>query len=186
MGEIFKREVPSSQLEFSGERLTSAVGGQIEIEHLHRYFLAREYCRCKHVLDIASGEGYGAAYLAQVAQTVVGVDLDQQSVEHANLSYARANLRYLEGSATSIPLEASSVDIVVSFETIEHFAEQELFLKEVRRVLKPGGLFICSTPDRDVYSPTDVPANPFHVLELTKAEYAELLKKHFKHSVVMN
>ena len=59
MGEIFRQESPAQPLEFTGERWTTAAHGQIEIEHLHRYLLARDWCRGKDVLDIASGEGYG-------------------------------------------------------------------------------------------------------------------------------
>lgn len=74
-------------LPFTGERMTSAVGGQIEVEHLHRYLIARDLCRDKDVLDIASGEGYGSALLAQTARGVVGVEIDPQSVAHASASY---------------------------------------------------------------------------------------------------
>jgi len=71
VGEIFSRPVPGKRLSFTGERLTSELGGQTEIEHLHRYLLARDFCRGKDVLDIASGEGYGSALLSQVATSVV-------------------------------------------------------------------------------------------------------------------
>src|SRR5213079_65208 len=77
MGEIFSRPAPAVPLPFTGERLTSELTGQTEIEHLHRYLLAREFCRGKRVLDVASGEGYGAALLAQVAAAVTGVDIAQ-------------------------------------------------------------------------------------------------------------
>lgn len=179
MGEIFKREVPRHALEFTGERMTSEVGGQIEFEHLHRYFYARQLARGRVVLDVACGEGYGSAYLAQVAERVVGVDIDAESIAHAQASYGRPNLEYVAGSALDIPLPDASVDLVVSFETIEHFYEHERFLGEVKRVLKPDGLFIVSTPDRDIYSAPDDDSNPYHVRELTRAEFAELLGGYF-------
>ena len=59
--EIFRRPRSSAPAPFLGERLTSAIGGQVEIEHLHRYYWAREWCCGKDVLDIACGEAYGAA-----------------------------------------------------------------------------------------------------------------------------
>ncbi|HET6170518.1 MAG TPA: methyltransferase domain-containing protein, partial [Terracidiphilus sp.] len=90
-------------------------------------------------------------------------------------------LRYVVGDARAVPLEASCVDVVVSFETIEHIYEQDDFIAEVHRVLRPGGVFIVSTPDRDVYSPYDSPANPFHVRELTTAEFEDALRAHFPH-----
>jgi SAM-dependent methyltransferase len=171
MGEIFERPLPVVGLAFTGERLTSEFGGQTEIEHLHRYMLARHLCHGRRVLDIASGEGYGAAMLAQVATSVVGIEIAAEVVAHAAGNYQRKNLSFLTSDARAIPLENSSIDVVISFETIEHFTDHDRFLAEIRRVLGPGGLLVISTPDRDNYSPTDRPANPYHALELTCPEY---------------
>lgn len=179
MGEIIPRPLPPAPLPFTGERLTSSYHGQTEIEHFHRYLLAREWCRGKDVLDVASGEGYGTALLAQVARTAVGVEIDEQTVVHAAQSYGKDNLRYLKADARSLPVEANTFDVVISFETIEHFGEQRQFIEEVHRILKPGGLFIVSTPERDIYSPTETPANPYHVRELTREEFVALLGTEF-------
>jgi SAM-dependent methyltransferase len=181
LGELFKLERAPEALQFSGERFTSSVGGQIEVDHLHRYCIARHMCRDKTVLDIASGEGYGAALLAQVARYVVGVEVHTESVAHASRSYSRPNLVFLQGDARRIPLRAASFDIVVSFETLEHFAEHEEFLREIRRLLRPDGVLLLSTPDRDVYSPVGTPANPYHVRELTREEMRLTLNEHFDH-----
>jgi GT2 family glycosyltransferase/SAM-dependent methyltransferase len=185
MGEIFARERPSNSLAFSGERMTSAAAGQIEIEHFHRYFLARQLCRGKDVLDVASGEGYGAALLSQVARSVVGVELSLDAVAHASAAYGRRNVAFLAADARAMPLADASIDVVVSFETIEHFWEQETFLTEVKRVLRPGGMAIISSPDRDVYSPLDRDANPFHVKELTRSEFSTLVSGFFGHQAIL-
>ncbi len=84
MGELFRQDRPKTPLAWTGERLVTGIEGTIENEHLHRYFLAREFCRGKDVLDVASGEGYGAALLAQTAKRVIGVEVDSASVEHAS------------------------------------------------------------------------------------------------------
>ena len=139
MGEIFKYERSAAPLEFTGEQLTTAVGGQVELEHIHRYLMARSLCRGKDVLDIASGEGYGAAIVAQVAHGVIGVDVDHGTVAHAAKSYKRPNLRFVQGDARRIPLPEASVDVVTSFETLEHFVEHEDFFREVNRILRPEG-----------------------------------------------
>jgi SAM-dependent methyltransferase len=181
LGEIFKRVVPDTPLEWTGERLTTATAGQVEIEHLHRYFLARALCRDREVLDVASGEGYGTALLAQTALSVIGVEVSAEAVAHAAEAYRQPNLRFLKGDARRLPLDDASVDTVVSFETIEHLYEHDRFLAEVRRVLRPGGRFIISTPERDIYSPSGSNANPYHVRELTRAEFSGLLRDSFAH-----
>lgn len=179
MGEIFKRAAPSSSLPWTGERLTTETTGQVEIEHLHRYFVARALCRGLDVLDIASGEGYGSALLAQTARNVVGVEIEEATVEHARAAYGSANLTFRQGDARHIPCADDSFDAVVSFETLEHFYEHDQFIAEVRRVLRPGGMFIISSPERDVYSPADGPPNPYHAHELTHGEFATLLRSSF-------
>jgi GT2 family glycosyltransferase/SAM-dependent methyltransferase/glycosyltransferase involved in cell wall biosynthesis len=181
MGELFQRAKPSSALEWTGERLTTAADGQVETEHLHRYFLARELVRGLDVLDIASGEGYGSALLAQSARSVVGVEIDPTTVAHAASHYSASNLTFIQGAAQSIPLGDASVDAVVSFETVEHIYEQEQFLAEIRRVLKPGGIVIISSPNRDVYSAPGTPPNPHHVRELAEGQFAALVGGQFTH-----
>jgi SAM-dependent methyltransferase len=184
MGEIFRHEPPAQELEFTGERWTSAAHGQIEIEHLHRYLLARDLCHGKDVLDIACGEGYGTALLAQVARRVTGIDIDRPTLAHAAAQYVRPNLRYVAGDARAIPVATASVDTVVSFETLEHFAEQDAFLLEVHRVSRTGGLLVISTPDCDVYSPVGAGANAYHLRELSREEFVAVLSRRFRHVAV--
>ncbi len=185
LGEIIGREQAHDTLAFTGERMTGAVSGQTEFEHSHRYLLARDLCRAKDVLDIASGEGYGAALLAQTARSVLGVEISAASVAHAVAAYPRDNLRFAEGDAVLIPASDASFDAVVSFDTIEHFAAHERFIGEVRRVLRPGGIFIISTPDRDIYSPPGSLANPYHVRELSRTEFAAMLGSSFRHVALL-
>ena len=138
MGEIIVWPRESSPLPLTGERLTEGHRGQTEIEHLHRYLLAREWCRDKDVLDVASGEGYGTALLAQVARRAVGVEIATDVVEHATSAYKAGNLSFIAGDARSLPCPDTTFDVVTSFGTIERFAEQQLFLSEIRRVLGPA------------------------------------------------
>src|SRR5690606_31157867 len=111
-----------------------------------------------------------------------GVEIDPVVVEAAAREFSRDNLSYLQGDARAIPLADDSVDVVVSFETLEHLFEQDKFLAEIRRVLRPEGLLIISTPDRDCYSPAGSPPNEFHVLELTRVEFTTLLHRYFRNA----
>jgi 2-polyprenyl-3-methyl-5-hydroxy-6-metoxy-1,4-benzoquinol methylase len=181
MGELFIKEQPDTKLSHSGERFTIGHSIETEIEHYHRYFVARSFCRGKDVLDIASGEGYGSAILAQVASSVVGVDICEEAVNHAQKAHTRLNLKYLVGDVRKIPIADHSVDVAVSFETLEHFYEHDLFMLEIKRVLRPDGCMIISTPDSDIYSAVGILPNPYHVNELTKVKFEVLCKKYFKY-----
>lgn len=167
-------------LNFTGERFVPGVGGEIEAEHLHRYLLARELSAGRDVLDVACGEGYGASLLVGVAHSVVGVDIAQSAVDHAREKYAKPNLRFVQGDCARLPLDAASVDLVVSFETIEHHDQHEAMLREIKRVLRPDGVLIISSPNRPEYDKTLAESNPYHVKELDFAEFFALLQQHFK------
>ena len=166
-------------LTFTGERFLPECAGEMVYEHWHRYLIARQYVKGLRVLDVASGEGYGSHLLAQVAASVVGVDLSADAVAHACARYPASNLRYVAASCTRIPEPDASFDVIVSFETIEHITEHEAFLREVDRLLVPCGLFIISSPNRPEYSDRTGYKNEFHVKELDRDELKNLLDRHF-------
>jgi ubiquinone/menaquinone biosynthesis C-methylase UbiE len=174
------------ELPADGERfLPDRMSGDIELEHHHRYLLASELTADRDVLDIACGEGYGSAMMAARARRVTGVDVSPEAVEHAQRRYAADNLGFVCGSCAAIPLPDRSVDVVVSFETIEHHTEHERMMAEVRRVLRPEGLLVISSPDKAEYSDKPGYQNPFHVKELYKEEFRALLTTHFRHVRLM-
>ena len=167
-------------MEFTGERYVPEVHGNIELEHVHRYLVASEFVSGKRVLDIASGEGYGSAFLAQKAQKVTGVDISSEAIQFSRKRYQLKNLDFKVGSCTDIPLQDASVDIVVSFETIEHLDQHDLMMQEIKRVLHPDGLLIISSPDKYYYSVEPGYSNPFHKKELYEHEFKQLLSNNFK------
>ena len=168
----------ASDLEFTGERFVPGIAGEIAHEHWHRYAFARRYAAGKRVLDVACGEGYGSALLAGVAGAVTGIDIDAGAIAHARQSYAAlANISFAEGSASMLPLADASVDVVVSFETIEHLprADQPRMLAEIARVLAADGVLVMSAPNPVEYSSARNYRNPFHLHEPDRAELAALL-----------
>ena len=172
----------SDDLTFTGERFVPGIAGEIVYEHVHRYAFARRYAAGKRVLDVACGEGYGSAILAASAKQVTGVDIDAATVAHARERYAsHANLSFVEGSATKLPLPDASVDLAVSFETIEHLeeADQPRMLAEIARVLTADGVLVLSAPNRPEYSESRGYVNPFHRREHDRAELEALLDRHF-------
>ncbi len=162
-----------------GERYHPEQQGSVRSEHLHRYLAATALVRDRDVLDIACGEGYGSALLAAAARSVVGVDISPAAVAHAEAVYPHERLRFALGSTSAIPLADDAVDIVVSFETLEHVDDQLTMLAEIRRVLRPAGLLVISTPNLPVYNASIVQPNPYHVSELDLIAFESLLRRTF-------
>ena len=166
-------------LEFTGERFTPECVREMAYEHWHRYAWAATLVSDKVVLDAACGEGYGSSLLSRTARRVTGIDIDADSVAHASARYATDSLAFECASCLDLPLADDSVDVVVSFETLEHLAEHDALMIEFRRVLKPEGFLLISSPDRKTYSDETGYDNPFHVRELYREEFEQLLSQHF-------
>ena len=166
---------------WTGERLETFLQDQTAIEHLHRYAIACDQAAGKKILDLACGEGYGSRLLAERADQVVGMDIDEATIRRAAARYQRPNLRFQTAAAEKIPAEAGSFDLVVSFETLEHTDNHEAMLSEIKRVLKPGGTLMLSTPEKKFYSDQTGYQNPFHKKELYESELGELMARYFMH-----
>ena len=167
-------------IEWTGERCVPwAPDVQVVYEHLHRYLWAVDLVHGRRVLDLASGEGFGAALLAGSAEAVVGVDFDERTVQHSRLNYALPNLSFEVADARDLSrFEDGGFGAVIAFEMIEHVLEHERVLEEIRRILAPDGLLVMSTPDRRRYAVASG-ANPFHLRELDQVEFAQLLGSQF-------
>lgn len=173
------------ELPWTGERLvTQQKDMHFVIEHLHRYALAMKLASNKIVLDVACGEGYGSNLLAEVADKVFGVDIDVDTIVHAREKYQEykpEKLTYLQGDVTNLPHEIGLVDMIVSFETLEHVKDQEAMLASFKRHLKPNGIVLISTPEKILYQKRST-NNPYHLKELSLPEFKNLINDFFPFS----
>lgn len=169
-------------MKFTGERMIPEFneGQELYLEHIARYSFASQFCQDKVVLDIACGSGYGSDLLVDSkAKKVFGVDISRETINYCRNHYNNKNIQFIEGGVDNIPISDKSIDLVVSFETLEHVNEriQKKFLNETDRILKKEGIFIVSTPNTRMFSEK----NPFHKKELKPDEFEFLLKKYFKY-----
>lgn len=174
--------IESDSLAFTGERFIPGIPDrQLAVEHIQRYLAISRHAAGKTVLDAACGEGYGSDLLAHTAASVTGLDVSEEAVSHARRTYSRNNLTFLAASIGSIPLPDQSVDLIVSFETIEHVPEaiQFGFLAEAARILKADGQLVISTPNRVRYTEAFHQVNPFHLHEFSPDEFLAFLRRQF-------
>ncbi|MQA11122.1 MAG: methyltransferase domain-containing protein [Pseudonocardiaceae bacterium] len=164
-------------LHLTGERTVPGVPEENYWFRRHEaaYHALLPYCSNAVVLEAGCGEGYGAALVAAHAARVLAVDYDTASISHVAGNYpevaaARGNLAHL-------PLGDERVDVVANMQVIEHLWDQDGFLAECYRVLRPGGRLLVSTPNRITFSPgRDTPLNPYHTRELAPSELDWLLR----------
>jgi 2-polyprenyl-3-methyl-5-hydroxy-6-metoxy-1,4-benzoquinol methylase/spore coat polysaccharide biosynthesis protein SpsF (cytidylyltransferase family) len=131
-----------------------------------------------HVVDIACGDGYGCRILSAQVGQVLGVDINERLIANNNQRNDQDNIRYAVDNAFGLSLGDASVNGATAMEVIEHLPVDQVdtFVKEVRRVVKPGGAFICSTPQN---SHGEIPVVPWHVREYSAPELRAILERHF-------
>lgn len=128
----------------------------------YAYEFAEQYVKGKRVADIGCGSGYGTVHLAKFAESATGVDYSAETLENSRKEYAHVkNLDFIHCKVPPIALPDASMDVVTAFQFIEHIHDRVEFIREVKRILKPGGTFICTT----VNAKMSLARNPFHVYE---------------------
>jgi ubiquinone/menaquinone biosynthesis C-methylase UbiE len=155
------------------------VSNHLVVEHENRYIFASRFCTNKKVLDLACGTGYGSEILvAREAKECVGVDISKTTITYAAKKFPDVSYSIMD--ATQLGFCAAAFDVVCSFETIEHIQSYEKYLSEIKKVLKPGGILIISTPLKEAWSPYgSKSANRFHVKEFSQKEFCEVLNRFF-------
>jgi 2-polyprenyl-3-methyl-5-hydroxy-6-metoxy-1,4-benzoquinol methylase len=171
-------------LELTGERTLPDVPEENYWyrRHLVVYRWIARRCGGRRVVDMACGEGYGAAVLAEHAREVVGVDANPEAYEHARLRYTRPGLSFARALVEEFDA-AGPYDAIVFLQTIEHLTEPERALEHFRSLLAPGGAAYISTPNRlTLAAPGEERSgNPWHVREYVEDEFRELLERCFGH-----
>ena len=146
--------------------------------HLKRYDFVRAYCDGADVLDAGCGVGYGTAYLAEVAASVVGVDVSPEAIAYAARRYAGPRVSFRQMDVTALELTDASFDVVCSFETLEHARDAGAAVREAARVLRSYGVYVVSTPH--VERTCASPANPFRATRYAPDDFAALLHGSFE------
>ena len=144
--------------------------------HLVVYEWIAEQVGGGHVVDVASGEGYGAAVLARRATSVLGIEPNPEAYEHARLRYPEVSFRR-DIAETFI----EQCDAIVFLQTIEHVPDPGAVLEHFRSQLRPGGAVFVSTPNVLTLAPegAEKSGNPWHVKEYRGEEFRALCEAHF-------
>ena len=174
------------ELPWTGERVVPDIPELEALFQFHwiRYSFAVANMGGKYVLDLGCGAGYGAHLLAMSdpGSCVVGMDIGADAIAYAKSHYRLPNLRYVVGDVLSPPFPRASFDLIVTFEVLEHLEDAQRSLELSRWMLKPDGVLIVSTPNREVYSKGhEKPWNPYHVREFSLPEFQALLHAQFSH-----
>ena len=169
-----------SPISFTGERVLPDDPAWAWCFQAHKFGyddLAARVQPGQTVLDIGSGEGYGAAQLATVAR-VVACDVAEEAVRHGAERYGRSGIDWLVCDAQRLPFRDRAFDVVSSLQVIEHFTDTESHLAGVARIMKDDGWHYVATPNIDKMSEEEAD-NEFHLRDFTVDDLAAALRARF-------
>ena len=158
--------------------------------HQRRYALAISTIQGNRILDLGCGYGYGTKQmaLAHPDKQFDAIDIDPEVITYAKNHNQLANITYHSMSATELTFDDSSFDTVISIENIEHIPDDQAYLAEARRVLKPQGVFFVTTPNDNrlphrIKGVFNIPFqyNEFHIREYTPAQLVRALQRNGFH-----
>lgn len=141
---------------------------------LRPYILAPQFVK-GDLLEVGCGEGRGIDYLLPSVNSYTAIDKIAPVIERLQKKYPQG--KFISGNIPPLSdFKDNSFDSIVSFQVIEHIQDDHLFLKEINRVLKPGGIALITTPNR----PLSLSRNPWHIREYTAAELTQLATRYFR------
>jgi glycosyltransferase involved in cell wall biosynthesis/2-polyprenyl-3-methyl-5-hydroxy-6-metoxy-1,4-benzoquinol methylase len=176
----------SDFVQFMQERYVPGTWSKLaEYEHVPRYTFANQFISGGKVLDFGCGTGYGSAILADTAGSVIGLDIDAAAIKWAEQTHLNPRLSFECRNDIGKGLPDQSFDGVTCFEMIEHVDHetQIAVISNISRLLTKEGKLIISTPNPDVTALYG--ENPYHIREMTKNEFKELLSPFFEHFVIL-
>ncbi|WP_404406830.1 class I SAM-dependent methyltransferase [Jeotgalibacillus malaysiensis] len=172
------------KLEDTGERIIPdemKPSNMMLLEHMARYQFAFPYVKGR-VLDLACGSGYGSVMAARQSKRkiceMVAVDFSEEVLTYARGRYHHPMISYECHDAVDplLPEKLGTFDCILSFETYEHIAEEEVFLDNLFRLLKPGGILVLSTPFGEGRGKPS--SEPFHIHQITRNEFRSLFDQY--------
>lgn len=151
-----------------------------------RTHFARMFCHGKRVLDAPCGLGWSTKIFAETAESVLGVDYSEESIEKARQSYACNNTEFQVMDCLDIKVQEASFDVAVSIEAIEHFNPKDVYvyIAGLARALKPGGVLVGTTPSASDRKSAEIrlinEKNEFHLKIYWPSELRKLLLTNFE------
>ena len=152
------------------------------LKHKFAYFLASKYIKSEdHVLEIGCGEGYGANFLAEnTGAFIQAIDINTNAITNAQKQYIHKNVNFKTYDGKNIDYEDNSFDVIISFQVIEHIENTTEYLKNIKRLLKPNGIFLITTPSRTYrLADNQKPWNPYHIREYNSNTLTKDIKNVF-------
>ncbi len=148
----------------------------VYLRHLFAYEFAKtKLSKENYVLEIGCGEGYGTNILSQQVSNIIGLDVCEDTIGYASEKYKSNNLLFEKYDGIKLPYPDETFDVVISFQVIEHIPDDLNYISEIYRVLKKGGIFICTTVNKN----GEKLSTPFHVREYHPHDLENILKTKF-------
>ncbi|CAN5564695.1 class I SAM-dependent methyltransferase [soil metagenome] len=163
MSKIYTTEITSDQI---------ASDNPLHQRLLKPYVVSNQWIK-GDLLEIGCGEGRGIDWLLPSITSYSAIDKIESAVTGLRSKYPSG--KFVSGHLPPLPYDDSSFDSIVSFQVIEHIEDDSLYLKEISRVLRPGGIALITTPNRL----QSLSRNPWHVREYTAPELTQLAKQYF-------